>query len=54
MRALGGDEFLALLAGAALATAQLVAQRMLDTVQGHTVDLPAGVFHPRVRIGVAE
>jgi diguanylate cyclase (GGDEF)-like protein len=50
----GGEEFLALLAGADLATAQLVAQRMLDTVRGLNVDLPAGAVHPRVSIGVAE
>lgn len=50
----GGEEFLALLAGADLATAQLVAQRMLDTVRGLSVDLPAGAVHPRVSIGVAE
>lgn len=50
----GGEEFLALLAGADLATAQLVAQRMLDTVRRLTVDLPAGAVHPRVSIGVAE
>ena len=50
----GGEEFLALLAGADLATAQLVAQRMLDTVRGLTVDLPAGAVQPRVSIGVAE
>lgn len=50
----GGEEFLALLAGADLATAQLVAQRMLDTVRKLVVDLPAGSVHPRVSIGVAE
>jgi diguanylate cyclase (GGDEF)-like protein len=50
----GGEEFLALLAGADLATAQLVAQRMLDTVRTMVVDLPAGSVHPRVSIGVAE
>lgn len=50
----GGEEFLALLAGADLATAQLVAQRMLDTVRGLVVDLPAGSVHSRVSIGVAE
>lgn len=50
----GGEEFLALLAGADLSTAQLVAQRMLDTVRELTVELPAGVVHPRVSIGVAE
>jgi diguanylate cyclase (GGDEF)-like protein len=50
----GGEEFLALLAGADLATAQLVAQRMLDTVRGLNVDLPAGAVYPRVSIGVAE
>lgn len=50
----GGEEFLALLAGADLATAQLVAQRMLDTVRGLNVDLPVGAVHPRVSIGVAE
>ncbi len=50
----GGEEFLALLAGADLATAQLVAQRMLDTVRRLTVDLPAGAVQPRVSIGVAE
>lgn len=50
----GGEEFLALLAGADLATAQLVAQRMLDTVRALTVELPAGPVHPRVSIGVAE
>jgi diguanylate cyclase len=50
----GGEEFLALLAGADLATAQLVAQRMLDTVRGLNVELPAGSVHPRVSIGVAE
>lgn len=50
----GGEEFLALLAGADLATAQLVAQRMLDTVRRLTVDLPAGAVRPRVSIGVAE
>jgi diguanylate cyclase (GGDEF)-like protein len=49
-----GEEFLALLAGADLATAQLVAQRMLDTVRGLSLDLPAGRIHPRVSIGVAE
>ncbi|QVL51995.1 MAG: biofilm regulation diguanylate cyclase SiaD [Cyanobium sp. M30B3] len=50
----GGEEFLALLAGADLATAQLVAQRMLDTVRRLTVDFPAGAVQPRVSIGVAE
>jgi diguanylate cyclase (GGDEF)-like protein len=50
----GGEEFLALLAGADLATAQLVAQRMLDTVRDLEVDLPAGLVQPRVSIGVAE
>jgi diguanylate cyclase (GGDEF)-like protein len=50
----GGEEFLALLAGADLATAQLVAQRMLDTVRGLNVDLAAGSVNPRVSIGVAE
>lgn len=50
----GGEEFLALLAGADLATAQLVAQRMLDTVRKLVVDLPNGSVQPRVSIGVAE
>jgi diguanylate cyclase (GGDEF)-like protein len=50
----GGEEFLALLAGADLATAQLVAQRMMDRVRGLVIDLPTGAVHPRVSIGVAE
>jgi diguanylate cyclase (GGDEF)-like protein len=49
----GGEEFLALLAGADLATAQLVAQRMLDTVRKLVVELPSGEVQPRVSIGVA-
>lgn len=49
----GGEEFLALLAGADLATAQLVAQRMLDTVRKLVVELPSGAVQPRVSIGVA-
>lgn len=49
----GGEEFLALLAGADLATAQLVAQRMLERVRDLEVKLPTGLVHPRVSIGVA-
>lgn len=50
----GGEEFLALLAGADLATAQMVAQRILETVRQLAVALPAGTITPRVSIGVAE
>ncbi|MEB3319728.1 MAG: biofilm regulation diguanylate cyclase SiaD [Cyanobium sp.] len=50
----GGEEFLALLAGADLATAQLVAQRLLDAVRALQVELPAGLVQPRVSIGLAE
>lgn len=50
----GGEEFLALLAGADLSTAQMVAQRILDTVRELSVTLPAGTITPRVSIGVAE
>jgi diguanylate cyclase (GGDEF)-like protein len=49
----GGEEFLAMLAGADLATAQLVAQRMLERVRDLEVNLPTGAVHPRVSIGVA-
>jgi diguanylate cyclase len=50
----GGEEFLALLAGADLATAQQVAQRILEQVRSLGVDLPAGMICPRVSIGVAQ
>jgi diguanylate cyclase (GGDEF)-like protein len=50
----GGEEFLTLLAGADLSTAQLVAQRLLDAVRGLRVELPEAVVEPRVSIGVAE
>lgn len=50
----GGEEFLALLIGADLSTAQHVAQRILETVRSLCVDLPGGVIYPRVSIGVAE
>ncbi len=50
----GGEEFLALLAGADLATAQLVAQRLIEAVRGLQVDVPDAVVEPRVSIGVAE
>lgn len=50
----GGEEFLALLAGADLAIGQLVAQRILDMVRALEVPLAMGVVSPRVSIGVAE
>lgn len=50
----GGEEFLALLIGADLSTAEHVAQRILETVRALCVDLPGGVISPRVSIGVAE
>ncbi|MBM5826406.1 MAG: diguanylate cyclase [Cyanobacteria bacterium M_surface_10_m2_119] len=50
----GGEEFLALLIGADLSTAEHVAQRILETVRSLCVDLPSGVISPRVSIGVAE
>ncbi len=50
----GGEEFLALLVSADLATAQHVAQRILETVRALCVELPNGVISPRVSIGVAE
>jgi len=50
----GGEEFLALLAGADLATAQQVAQRIIEQVRALGVDLPTGTVCPRVSIGVAQ
>jgi len=50
----GGEEFLALLAGADLAIGQLVAQRILGMVRALEVPLAMGLVSPRVSIGVAE
>ena len=49
----GGEEFLAMLAGADLVTAQRVAERMLERVRELVIELPTGAVHPRVSIGVA-
>jgi diguanylate cyclase (GGDEF)-like protein len=50
----GGEEFLALLAGADLAMAQVVADRLLDTVRGIVIECGVTTISPRVSIGVAE
>ena len=50
----GGEEFLALLAGADLHTAQLVANRLLNTVRSITIEAGDARITPRVSIGIAQ
>ena len=50
----GGEEFLALLVGADLATAQRVADRLLQTVRAASVNTDGTIISPRVSIGLAE
>jgi diguanylate cyclase (GGDEF)-like protein len=50
----GGEEFLALLAGADLHTAQLVANRLLNTVRLITIEAGDARITPRVSIGIAQ
>ena len=50
----GGEEFLALLVGADLKMAQVVADRLLNTVRGILIDVGVAEISPRVSIGVAE
>ena len=50
----GGEEFLALLVGADLSMAQVVADRLLDTVRGIQIACGSSVITPRVSIGVAQ
>ncbi len=50
----GGAAFLVLLADADLATAQLVAQRLLDSVRCPGSDQPSGWLSLRLSIGVAQ
>jgi len=50
----GGEEFLALLVGADLSMAQVVADRLLQTVRGIQIECGSTTITPRVSIGVAE
>jgi diguanylate cyclase (GGDEF)-like protein len=50
----GGEEFLALLAGADLHTAQLVANRLLNSVRSIVVEAADARITPRVSIGIAQ
>ena len=50
----GGEEFLCLLVGADLATAQLVSERLLNNVREVIVECGSTVISPRVSIGVAQ
>ena len=50
----GGEEFLALLVGADLSMAQVVAERLLNTVRGILIESGSATITPRVSIGVAE
>ena len=50
----GGEEFLALLAGADLHTAQLVANRLLNTVRSTMIEAGDARITPRVSIGIAQ
>ena len=50
----GGEEFLALLPGADLSTAKLVADRLLNTVRSLEINCADAVISPRVSIGLAQ
>lgn len=50
----GGEEFLALLVGADLSMAQVVSERLLNTVRGILIESGSATITPRVSIGVAE
>jgi diguanylate cyclase (GGDEF)-like protein len=50
----GGEEFLALLPGADLRTAKLVADRLLNTVRSLEINCADAVISPRVSIGLAQ
>ncbi|MFM7086446.1 MAG: GGDEF domain-containing protein, partial [Cyanobium sp.] len=50
----GGEEFLALLVGADLEIAQIVATRLLNTVRAIVINSGANSISPRVSIGVAQ
>ena len=50
----GGEEFLALLVGADLGVAQIVAQRLLDGVRALALPVDGAVVYPRVSLGLAE
>jgi diguanylate cyclase (GGDEF)-like protein len=50
----GGEEFLALLAGADLTTAKIVADRFLNTVRSLEIRCADAVISPRVSIGLAQ
>ena len=50
----GGEESLALLAGADLHTAQLVANRLLNTVRSTMIEAGDARITPRVSIGIAQ
>jgi len=50
----GGEEFLALLSGADLTTAKLVADRLLNTVRALEISCADAVITPRVSIGLAQ
>jgi len=50
----GGEEFLALLVGADLTVAQVVANRLLNTVRAILIECGTATISPRISIGVAE
>ena len=50
----GGEEFLALLVGADLKAAQMVANRLLETVRRVLITAGSAEIMPRVSIGLAE
>jgi diguanylate cyclase (GGDEF)-like protein len=52
---IGGEEFAALLPHTALQSAQIIAERLLDQINGHAVELPHGQsVRYTVSLGVAE
>lgn len=50
----GGEEFLALLTGADLAMAKVVAERLLVTVRALEIECDGAIVSPRISIGLAE